>query len=267
MTVARFIDPVEASLAKNCLEEAGFEAFLADAETVSVAWQLSNALGGIKLQVAEPDAAQARIVLREQLDGSAGDQEELIREAIASSPHPAKEAKTFRPRMTGRMNPSRSRRVARRTQSGPSGRRLRAALLPIAVLCVVLAAEGPVLVGDPGREGEGARPRRRGDQRAIPADPARVRGGRHVGVLANRSSGSPRSSTTSSWIAATGTFGDGGDGGLRRPFEPNDSPGEQVIPRGFGNGGGYQPQAVRRGILRNSRPISSSFGAGSPIFN
>jgi hypothetical protein len=84
VTVARFVNPIEARLAKNCLEEAGFEAFLADAETVSVAWQLSNALGGIKLQVAEPKAAQARIVLQMQLDGSAGDRGELIREAIGS---------------------------------------------------------------------------------------------------------------------------------------------------------------------------------------
>jgi hypothetical protein len=86
VTVRRFIDPIEASLAKNCLEEAGFEVFLADIETVTVAWQLSNALGGIKLQVAAPDAARARIVLREHLDGSAGEEGELIREAIASSP-------------------------------------------------------------------------------------------------------------------------------------------------------------------------------------
>jgi hypothetical protein len=84
VTVARFVDPVQATMAKNCLEEAGFEAFLADAETVSVAWQLSNALGGIKLQVAGPDAARARTVLREQLDGSAGDQKNFIREAIAT---------------------------------------------------------------------------------------------------------------------------------------------------------------------------------------
>jgi hypothetical protein len=85
VTVARFVDPVRATMAKNCLEDAGFEAFLADAETVSVAWQLSNALGGIKLQVAGPDAARARTVLREQLDGSAGDREDLIREATATT--------------------------------------------------------------------------------------------------------------------------------------------------------------------------------------
>ena len=85
VTVARFDDPVEASLAKNCLEEAGFEVFLADAETVSVAWQLSNALGGIKLQVAELKAAQARTILQEQHDASAGDQKELVQEAITAT--------------------------------------------------------------------------------------------------------------------------------------------------------------------------------------
>lgn len=88
VTVARFTDPVEATMAKNCLEEAGFEVFLADAETVSVAWQLSNALGGIKLQVPELEADQARTVLQEQLVGSAGDREELTREATATTPPP-----------------------------------------------------------------------------------------------------------------------------------------------------------------------------------
>lgn len=78
-------------MAKNCLEDAGFEVFLADAETVSVAWQLSNALGGIKLQVAESEAAHARIVLQERLDGPAGDQEELTREATATTPPPGEE--------------------------------------------------------------------------------------------------------------------------------------------------------------------------------
>jgi hypothetical protein len=86
VTVARFVDPFEAALAKNCLEAAGFPAFLADAKTVSMAWQLSNALGGIKLQVAEPDAQKARLVLQEQLDGSTAEQEELVREAISTSP-------------------------------------------------------------------------------------------------------------------------------------------------------------------------------------
>jgi hypothetical protein len=88
VTVARFVDLVEASLARNCLEEAGVAAFLADAETVSVAWQLTNALGGIKLQVAEPDADRARAVLQEQRDGATGDRDELAREAIAAAPAP-----------------------------------------------------------------------------------------------------------------------------------------------------------------------------------
>ncbi len=87
-TVARFADPVEASMAKNCLEVAGIETSLADAETVSVAWQLSNALGGIKLQVAGPDAARARIVLREQRDDSTGDKRELTRDALTTTDAP-----------------------------------------------------------------------------------------------------------------------------------------------------------------------------------
>jgi hypothetical protein len=88
VTVARFTDPVEASLAKNFLEGAGLPAVLTDAETVAVAWPLSNALGGIKLQVAEPDAPIARTVLRERLYGSADDRTETVREAAEAASRP-----------------------------------------------------------------------------------------------------------------------------------------------------------------------------------
>jgi hypothetical protein len=86
VTVARFIEPVAASLAKNCLEDAGIPAFLADVETVSTAWQLSNALGGIKLQVIGPDAARASGLLQEQLHHSTSEDTELAQEAVATKP-------------------------------------------------------------------------------------------------------------------------------------------------------------------------------------
>ena len=53
VTVATFDMPTEAHLAKGLLEANGLAAFLADELTVGVAWHLSNAVGGIKLQVAE----------------------------------------------------------------------------------------------------------------------------------------------------------------------------------------------------------------------
>jgi hypothetical protein len=82
VTIARFIDPVEASLAKNCLEDAGFQAFLADFETVSIDWQIASAIGAIKLQVFDTDVEAARSVLRDQLEGANGDESEPIDEAI-----------------------------------------------------------------------------------------------------------------------------------------------------------------------------------------
>lgn len=88
MTIARFVDPIEASMAKNCLDEAGLPAFLADADTVATVWTFSNALGGIKLQVAGLDADTARAILGERHDVSADDAAELIREAIATRPAP-----------------------------------------------------------------------------------------------------------------------------------------------------------------------------------
>jgi hypothetical protein len=65
VTVATFGGPIEANLAKNCLESAGVNAFLADEEAAAMAWHLTNAFGGIKLQVREQDAEEALAVLVE----------------------------------------------------------------------------------------------------------------------------------------------------------------------------------------------------------
>ncbi len=70
VTVARFDNSVEANLARNRLEEAGLRAALLDDNTVDIVWALSNALGGVKLQVRAADAEQARRVL----DGDEGDE-------------------------------------------------------------------------------------------------------------------------------------------------------------------------------------------------
>src|SRR5437868_2168085 len=71
VTVASFASPVEASLARNRLEEAGLWAVLTDELTVSMDWGLDNAVGGIKLQVAEPDAEAARSVLEAPVEDAA----------------------------------------------------------------------------------------------------------------------------------------------------------------------------------------------------
>jgi hypothetical protein len=62
-TVATFGTPVEAELARNRLEEKGIAAVVVDAETVGMVWHMGGALGGVKVQVAESDAAKARAVL------------------------------------------------------------------------------------------------------------------------------------------------------------------------------------------------------------
>jgi hypothetical protein len=63
-TIARFASVPEAHLAKNRLAEEGIPAFLADELTINVAWQLSNALGGVKLQVRPEDKELALEILR-----------------------------------------------------------------------------------------------------------------------------------------------------------------------------------------------------------
>jgi hypothetical protein len=62
-TVGIFGSPVEAALARNRLEEKGIPAVILDAETVGMLFHAGGALGGVKVQVAESDAARARAVL------------------------------------------------------------------------------------------------------------------------------------------------------------------------------------------------------------
>jgi len=59
VTIATFGTPYEAQLAKGLLEENGIMACVADEYTVGINWLYSNAVGGVRLQVAEPDAEWA----------------------------------------------------------------------------------------------------------------------------------------------------------------------------------------------------------------
>lgn len=61
--VSSFASPLEAELAKGRLEAAGIPAALSDQHTVSIAWHLSQAVGGVKVKVAEEDEERAREVL------------------------------------------------------------------------------------------------------------------------------------------------------------------------------------------------------------
>ncbi len=63
VTIARFSHPEEAYLASAKLESEGIWSFLADEHTVTADWLVSNAIGGVRLQVKESEAADARQIL------------------------------------------------------------------------------------------------------------------------------------------------------------------------------------------------------------
>jgi hypothetical protein len=95
MTVASFDIPAQAQIAKNALEAAGIQVVTADSEIVAMDWLISNAVGGVKVQVWEEDAERAAAVLDEKLGDEAGlvsgdlDEDELTRQALeAGEPDP-----------------------------------------------------------------------------------------------------------------------------------------------------------------------------------
>ena len=94
VTVATFDMPTEAHLAKGLLEANGMATFLADELTVGVAWHLSNAVGGVKLQVAENDVERATGILASREDSSIDAEEGIadlpeVGESESEPPSPA----------------------------------------------------------------------------------------------------------------------------------------------------------------------------------
>jgi transposase-like protein len=84
VTVARFRDLIEAQLAKGKLEAAGIETFLANENIVSLDWFYSNAVGGLRLQVAEEDLEDATAILADPIP------DEIIEEpsgVVYTQPH------------------------------------------------------------------------------------------------------------------------------------------------------------------------------------
>jgi len=68
VTVASCSTSPEAHAIRCHLEAAGITVFLADEFLVTMDWLLSNAVGGIKVQVPESEAERARQVLAEEAD-------------------------------------------------------------------------------------------------------------------------------------------------------------------------------------------------------
>lgn len=62
-TVRQYRDLGEAYMARSVLESAGIPCFLRDENTIRMDWLWSNLMGGIRLQVAEQDAAAAEALL------------------------------------------------------------------------------------------------------------------------------------------------------------------------------------------------------------
>jgi len=70
--VAAFPTPVEASLAKSRLEEAGIRAFLDGEAAAGWLWHLSGAIGGVKVLVPAAEVESARGVLAESANALVG---------------------------------------------------------------------------------------------------------------------------------------------------------------------------------------------------
>jgi hypothetical protein len=63
VTIAAFGTLAEATMARDQLEAEGVRAVLADAEAVGMAWYLTSAFGGVKLQVMDVDVDRAISIL------------------------------------------------------------------------------------------------------------------------------------------------------------------------------------------------------------
>lgn len=67
VTIATYSFPHEAHLAISRLDAVGIPAYIADEHTITMQWLYSNALGGVKVQVAAEFVEQAKAILQEDL--------------------------------------------------------------------------------------------------------------------------------------------------------------------------------------------------------
>ena len=81
VTIASYMDPPLAELARAKLESEGIYCFLLGKHHIGVNWLYSNALGGVRLQVRQEDEAAARRIL-------AGDESELLEREELDLPEP-----------------------------------------------------------------------------------------------------------------------------------------------------------------------------------
>ncbi len=77
VTIATYSHPPEAYIVKGRLESEGIWSYVADAETVTMNWLYSNAIGGVKLQVREADAEKVQEILNTEPEAIEWDEEEF----------------------------------------------------------------------------------------------------------------------------------------------------------------------------------------------
>jgi hypothetical protein len=70
VTLRRYRDLSEAIIARGVIESAGIFCFLKDENLVRLDWQMSNMIGGIRLQVAAADVEAAEAVLAQPIPDS-----------------------------------------------------------------------------------------------------------------------------------------------------------------------------------------------------
>jgi hypothetical protein len=92
VTIATFDQAAQARLAQNALREAGIQAAVSDETLIAMDWLLSNAVGGVKVQVREEDAERAVGVLELEFGangdglGPGGVAPEVLAAAAVSTP-------------------------------------------------------------------------------------------------------------------------------------------------------------------------------------
>jgi len=70
VTVASFLDPLEARIVHGRLVAEGIEAYLADEHQAINDWYMRQALGGVKLRVRHDQADEARMLIAQLSEGA-----------------------------------------------------------------------------------------------------------------------------------------------------------------------------------------------------
>jgi hypothetical protein len=72
ITLATFANLNDAFVLRSMLEARDISAFIPDENTVQMDWGYITALGGVRIQVAEEDVEEAKVVLKEFRDNLSG---------------------------------------------------------------------------------------------------------------------------------------------------------------------------------------------------